>query len=586
MSTLKDAAGMFKNCLNLTDAEIGDLSSWKNSPFTRILNMFAGCGSVTSLNLSGWDVTKVSYLDELFASCYNLTSVDMSGWQVKPVTVDSAFEMCFNLPSVDISGWNSSRLYSIDELFAFCPKLTSITVANDFSVAKVGRAGELFLGDPLDIVIRKKNDEIWNYDFAYKSDYDSYEEAEEDGDTYTYFLDLTLANLKPTDGSDILDLHNCNLTYAIHRSNMSWEFMSKLIQMYDDISSAYELVKASVVKSLKDTLDSNGMSISDIRNLTIAHKDMFSSRPAGQALVAVAEDTTKSDDEFLNAYAEYTLSTEMRSLGTPVYSLQKRIDAIRAAVTLDALCTTFNFISENVEGIYAPYKTQATIPGSFTDEYGDCSLVLTDTGEPWYLHTTDKYIPAGYYTALSDIPSGTETAVLVSGAYIDHTKEDSKVYVYTCAPASINPTSFVKKTKFYQDDDIAVIVKPIADYDHVDVIFPIEWVTAYPATMTYTGELYYTHSTIRSYTDIGHEAATPVFGIITLEPADGRYGGVVGTKIPIGNIAEGGETRDIIVRFYKDDTEYKEVVVTVNISDRVKNGGDRTYIVPSPAPGH
>ena len=56
--------------------------------------MFAGCSSITNLNLSNWDTSNVTNMESVFAWCSSLEKLDLSGWNNANVTtMNSMFRL-------------------------------------------------------------------------------------------------------------------------------------------------------------------------------------------------------------------------------------------------------------------------------------------------------------------------------------------------------------------------------------------------------------------------------------------------------------------------------------------------------------
>ena len=69
---------------------------------TNMGNMFSGCTSLTSLDVSGFDTGKVTSMVYTFYDCRSLTSLDLSGFDTGEVTImNNMFYGCSNLISLD-----------------------------------------------------------------------------------------------------------------------------------------------------------------------------------------------------------------------------------------------------------------------------------------------------------------------------------------------------------------------------------------------------------------------------------------------------------------------------------------------------
>ena len=95
--TLTSMANWFMGCNNL--ATINGTRYIKTSEVTDMQQMFFGCSSLTSLDLSSFNTAKVSTMQQMFFGCSALTTVYVgSGWSLENMSYDGAvFEGCTSL---------------------------------------------------------------------------------------------------------------------------------------------------------------------------------------------------------------------------------------------------------------------------------------------------------------------------------------------------------------------------------------------------------------------------------------------------------------------------------------------------------
>ena len=95
--TLTSMANWFMGCNNL--ATINGTRYIKTSEVTDMQQMFFGCSSLTSLDLSSFNTAKVSTMLQMFFGCSALTTVYVgSGWSLENMSYDGAvFEGCTSL---------------------------------------------------------------------------------------------------------------------------------------------------------------------------------------------------------------------------------------------------------------------------------------------------------------------------------------------------------------------------------------------------------------------------------------------------------------------------------------------------------
>ena len=100
-----------------------------NSSVTNTGEMFDGCYSLTSLDVSNLNTSNVTDMSGMFGSCTKLTSLDLSSFNTSKVTnMYGMFSSCWYLTSLDLSGWNTSNVTSMSEMFDGCTNLKTITM--------------------------------------------------------------------------------------------------------------------------------------------------------------------------------------------------------------------------------------------------------------------------------------------------------------------------------------------------------------------------------------------------------------------------------------------------------------------------
>ena len=74
------------------------------SKVTIMSEMFYGCSSLTSLDLSSFDTSNVTSIGQMFAWCSSLTTLDLSNFDISNVTnISSMFVQCSSLKDVYIT---------------------------------------------------------------------------------------------------------------------------------------------------------------------------------------------------------------------------------------------------------------------------------------------------------------------------------------------------------------------------------------------------------------------------------------------------------------------------------------------------
>ena len=142
---------IFRNLSSLT--EIVGLENWDTSSVTDMQDMFNGCHSLRTIDVSSWDTSKVTnmlrtFLDNhleniiginnwntsslvslynTFGNCTSLVNLDLNNWNTSKVTsMFALFQTCINLKILDISGWDVSSCTDMNAIFNNCKSLLSI----------------------------------------------------------------------------------------------------------------------------------------------------------------------------------------------------------------------------------------------------------------------------------------------------------------------------------------------------------------------------------------------------------------------------------------------------------------------------
>ena len=99
--------GMFLNCVNIKKIKFINFDGCKFTP-----NMFEGCSSLKSLDLSTFDTSNVGSFINLFANCSSLESLDLSSFNTSNSThMGTMFSGCYSLYEVKLS--NSFTMDSV-----------------------------------------------------------------------------------------------------------------------------------------------------------------------------------------------------------------------------------------------------------------------------------------------------------------------------------------------------------------------------------------------------------------------------------------------------------------------------------------
>ena len=130
-SDVTDMSGMFYGCSSLTSL---DLSAFDTSKVEDMDWMFYGCSSLTSLDVSGFDTSKVKDMSHMFSGCLSLASLGLSSFDTSSVTdMSDMFYGCSSIASLDLSNFDTSNVASMGWMFDGCSSLRSVTLGGRFS---------------------------------------------------------------------------------------------------------------------------------------------------------------------------------------------------------------------------------------------------------------------------------------------------------------------------------------------------------------------------------------------------------------------------------------------------------------------
>ena len=133
--------------LNLKKLEkIEGLTNLNTSKVTTMGEMFRGCSSLTSLDLSNFKTEKVQNMSFMFSGCQNLTSLDLSNFKTKNVqNMWRMFYGCKSLTSLNLSNFNTENVYDMSEMFYECNSLQTIYCNNTWTYSH-SRSRDMFSG--------------------------------------------------------------------------------------------------------------------------------------------------------------------------------------------------------------------------------------------------------------------------------------------------------------------------------------------------------------------------------------------------------------------------------------------------------
>lgn len=138
---------MFLDCVNLQTVIFSPKSSDSVSAID-CTEMFKGCTSLKSVDLTVWDKSKVSTISKMFQNCTGLENFNFSGLTFKTCTSASyLFDGCTGLSTVSMSGFNAPNLTTCEGMFSGCTNL-DIGAGNfsGWNISSVQNLSNLFKG--------------------------------------------------------------------------------------------------------------------------------------------------------------------------------------------------------------------------------------------------------------------------------------------------------------------------------------------------------------------------------------------------------------------------------------------------------
>ena len=137
VSKVTSLAGAFSNCKELV--EVIGLENWDTSNVTTMAGTFYNCQQLVSLDLSWWDTSNVTTISQMFENCNHLVELNLNYWDTsKMTTFKRTFMNCKELVEIKgLRGFNTSNVTDMMALFYECQKLKSSIDVENWDVSKV-----------------------------------------------------------------------------------------------------------------------------------------------------------------------------------------------------------------------------------------------------------------------------------------------------------------------------------------------------------------------------------------------------------------------------------------------------------------
>ena len=158
---------MFNGCSSLISL---DVTNFNTAKVTDMRYMFYSCSKLTSLDVTKFNTEKVTNMSYMFYNCKALTSLDVTNFNSENVTnMNKMFSSCSKLTSLDVSNFNTKKVTNMSFMFSYCSTLTTIYVNDKFVIDKVTNGSYMFdnCTNLKDYAPSKKDHNYANYKTGY-----------------------------------------------------------------------------------------------------------------------------------------------------------------------------------------------------------------------------------------------------------------------------------------------------------------------------------------------------------------------------------------------------------------------------------
>ena len=133
---------MFYDCRSLISLDLSDFDT-SNAIYMR--SMFYNCVSLTSIKLN-FKTENVQVMEHMFSGCNSLRSLDLSSFKTDSlIKMNNMFHNCYSLEYLDISDIKAENIETMENLFNNCRNLKYLDISN-FDTSKVKNMNNMFSG--------------------------------------------------------------------------------------------------------------------------------------------------------------------------------------------------------------------------------------------------------------------------------------------------------------------------------------------------------------------------------------------------------------------------------------------------------
>ena len=125
---VEDMSWMFYNCTSLSFI---NLSSLNTQNVKDMYKMFSNCYSLSSINLTNFNTQKVEDMSWMFYNCYSLSYISLSNFNTQNAKDMSwMFSNCYSLSSINLTNFSTQNVEDMSGMFYNCSSLSSINLSN------------------------------------------------------------------------------------------------------------------------------------------------------------------------------------------------------------------------------------------------------------------------------------------------------------------------------------------------------------------------------------------------------------------------------------------------------------------------
>lgn len=150
--------------------EIFGLDNWDTSSVTDMQDMFTGCISLRTINVSSWDTSKVYNMLRTFGDNYLENIIGINNWDTSSlISLYNTFGNCMAIVNLDLTNWDTSKVVTMYGLFQTCVKLKILDIS-DWDVSSCNNMNAIFnnCNSLLSIIGNKTLQDVENGTVAFK----------------------------------------------------------------------------------------------------------------------------------------------------------------------------------------------------------------------------------------------------------------------------------------------------------------------------------------------------------------------------------------------------------------------------------